>query len=272
MNNSKYKSILLDVFKEFIHICEAHHLRYFCIGGTLIGVIRHQGFIPWDDDIDVGMPRDDYERFLEIYQNLKDKRFALIKPTATNNYYLPFAKLYDKSTQLLEKDTACILGIYVDIFPLDGTSDDYNERGSLMNNYIALKERFWSTSRSNSDKIKELLLFFFRLKFRKAVEVLGDVFANKKNRGRLIAKMERLATRYPYDNAIYINNYGGAWGISEVALMQWFKGHEIKKFEGLDVRVPNGYHNYLTNIYGDYMKPVPKEQQVSRHDIVYVNY
>ena len=113
------KQIELDILKYVDAVCKEYNLRYFLSFGTLIGAIRHKGFIPWDDDIDISMPREDYERFVEITKNANGK-FVTLYP-GKEGYPYPFVKVVDKSTELAEKDVMDIPdnGLWVDIFPVD---------------------------------------------------------------------------------------------------------------------------------------------------------
>ena len=121
------KQIELDILKQFHQYCIKHNLRYFLTGGTLLGAVRHKGFIPWDDDIDVCMPRTDYEKFISCFSfDPLNEILQVATITSLKGYYLPFAKLMRRDTILKEKTSSHLeLGVYIDIFPLDNMSDDY---------------------------------------------------------------------------------------------------------------------------------------------------
>ena len=129
----------LEVFSFFIKLCEDYRLTYFIAYGSAIGTIRHHGFIPWDDDIDVIMPRPDYERLVHIFRKEDMGRYELVTATNTPNYYLPFTKLCDKTTTVYE-DTSyrCVIGVFIDIFVLDGiinNPDKIEETGRCYEKY-----------------------------------------------------------------------------------------------------------------------------------------
>ena len=121
------KHIEVDILKHVVKICNRHKLRYFLAYGTLLGAVRHQGFIPWDDDIDICMPRPDYDKFIEIWQKEKtlneSLNFGLLFPSPGNNYFYEFAKVTATDT-VCEVNLPILdikgLGIWIDIFPLDG--------------------------------------------------------------------------------------------------------------------------------------------------------
>ena len=120
-DRKRWNRTLLEILKYYINICEENNLTYFLAYGSAIGVARHQGFIPWDDDIDVIMPRPDYERFIQICQQRDMGKYEIVTPQNTPGYYLPFIKLCDKTTTLWEKrHYHCVFGMYIDIFVIDG--------------------------------------------------------------------------------------------------------------------------------------------------------
>jgi|AGTN01.3.fsa_nt_gi LPS biosynthesis protein len=121
LTQDELKDRAFELLKEFRDVCEKNNLRYYLTGGTLLGAVRHKGFIPWDDDIDVAMPRIDYLKFLKIYKREYDKN-NLFAYEINKNYKYMFAKLCDKDTSLIEFDFDCKekLGVYLDIFPIDG--------------------------------------------------------------------------------------------------------------------------------------------------------
>ncbi|MBP3886998.1 MAG: LicD family protein [Cellulosilyticum sp.] len=128
----KVKEVQLELFRYFIDLCEENHLTYFIIGGTAIGALRHQGFIPWDDDIDVGMPRADYDKLVSIMlEKPKSEMFGVIECQLTPNYPLMFGKIEKKGTRFITAEFQKIGyegGIALDIFPFDFIADDKKKR------------------------------------------------------------------------------------------------------------------------------------------------
>ena len=114
----------LEILKEFIRICKDNNLQYYLVGGTCLGAVRHKGFIPWDDDIDVAMPRDDYDKFITLQDQMK-KPYFIQTYKSDKNYIYNFAKVRDSSTTFVENFFACSQmnhGVWIDVFPLDGMS------------------------------------------------------------------------------------------------------------------------------------------------------
>ncbi len=129
------KGIELNILKQIHELCISQGFRYFLIGGTLLGAVRHKGFIPWDDDIDIGMPRSDYERFIE-YCSSNEVPFKLVCNKTDPNYGYLFAKAVDRNTVLIEENAnkdGAELGIYVDIFPIDGLGNTFDEAINSLN-------------------------------------------------------------------------------------------------------------------------------------------
>ena len=131
----RWNDILIGCLHRFIEICEKHNLTYFCVGGTVIGTVRHGGLIPWDDDIDVAMPRPDYDRFLEIAKTENMGDYEVASPEMKGYPYF-FSKFCDANTSLIElENVPCLYGVYIDIFPIDGTAPTKEEAGKLMRKF-----------------------------------------------------------------------------------------------------------------------------------------
>ena len=127
MNDLQLK--MLDMMSWYHNLCEKNNLKYYVVGGTALGTIRHKGFIPWDDDIDVGMPREDYEKFKELASNSDlSARYAIEFPSGKKDFLYPYGKIYDTTTTLIEHTRyKTKRGIFIDVFPLDGIGNDKDE-------------------------------------------------------------------------------------------------------------------------------------------------
>lgn len=271
--DEKYKVILLDVFRSFLEICEKHELKYFCCGGTAIGAVRHQGMIPWDDDIDILMPRDDYERFIAVFSEMdKDFGYELVTMENNDRYYLPFAKMCNKHTTLLEyPDIPCLLGVYVDIFPLDGASSDRTERALLLQKFRKAANKLLVLPKPAGENIRRGVVRIFKGQLRTAWNEFRYAFNKKKGRERVVNEIRSVMIAHPYGESNEVGNFGGMWGIKEFGPKSWFAGYEERDFEGFKVRVPVGVDALLTQMYGDYMELPPVDKRVSHHHLAYVN-
>lgn len=249
----------LEIMQEFHNFCEKNSLTYYLIGGTLLGAIRHKGFIPWDDDIDVVMPREDYEKFISIFeQNNTNKHLKLATPQLTPNYHVPTIKLFDSRWTMEERNLRrpCPLGPWIDIFPLDNMSDDYEKATKLF--WRVAKVRRLNVCRNMKPAHKKLNnLIREPLAF-----ILGFL-----PRTYLLNKLNKLASCYQssefskYVCVVVL----GTYGIKEIMPSQWFANRELHVFEDRKFYIPKGYHNILTNLYGDYMTPPPAHKRKGTH-------
>lgn len=262
----EWKRIITDVLREFHDICTKNNLRYFACGGTAIGAVRHGGIIPWDDDIDVSMPRPDYDRFIKICRNRNMGNYELATPLDYENYPLPFVKLCNRNTTLIEeRDTPCIIGAFIDIFPLDGTSSDKAEAVRLKKRYQRLWNKLEAISTRNTFGEYAKLLLTPHEWGRFAIKTVGFFF-RRKLRMILLNKLDEISYAHPFETAENVIVYGGSYGEREIMPKSFCTGKDIcMAFENIHIMMPPGYVEYLTRIYGNYMQMPPKEKQVSHH-------
>lgn len=254
VDTEKLKTIELDLLKEFIATCSKLNLRYFVIGGTLLGAVRHKGFIPWDDDIDVAMPRKDYEIWVEKAQDLIDKKKFFVQTFVTDPQYPNnFAKLRNNNTTFVESSLRRLTinhGVYIDIFPLDyypKRSSLFKIRQFLLSSKIT---QVYDTDSINYSRVKSVI--------RKiaSIFVFGSPFDAVKKRENLYKSVE---------NGTLLANHCGAWGIKEIVPVEWYGKGKTLKFEGVDVCAPEKYKSWLHRVYGNYMELPPIEKRVTHH-------
>ncbi len=271
MNNSeliRYKDILLKILAAFIKICEENNLQYFCAGGTLIGAVRHHGFIPWDDDLDFFMPRKDYDRLEEIMLDRSEYKVISI---FNSNGLATFKKIYDCNTTLWEyKQIPFIYGVYLDIFPLDETVD--NKQGFLKK-YKTLRNlcRLYQISQMKTSLTD--LIGFIKDKKRNflvkgVLSILVSSCLKSYYRKKIITYEKELANSKKGD---HLASYYGDYWDKEYLKRSWFDDYIEMPFEHLKVRACKGYDGYLSRLYGDYMKLPPIEKQVTHHYHYYLN-
>lgn len=267
-----HQQALCVALDSFIRLCDDHRIKYFACGGTAIGAVRHNGFIPWDDDIDVYMLREDYDRFLALKEKLTDTEYEIIDPSNTS-YYLPFAKYSHKHSTLWEyEENTFILGVYIDIFPLD-YCDGYtptlisegNKVKQVWDNYkrglrTLTKERMKRMLQGNWIELKGFIteMIYYRLK--------KDSFRRQFN--QLINQLKLISRQ----DGQYCYCYGPEV-VSEHEVFQrsWFADTVAMPFENLMINMPIGYHEYMTSQYGNYMQLPPIEHQISHHPFYYIN-
>ncbi len=253
--------VCLDILKEIDRICKKHNILYWMEGGSMLGAVRHHGFIPWDDDLDIAMFREDYNRFLKIApQELKSDYFLQTEETDPD-YPLFFAKVRKNNTFLDEKQLSQFQihkGIFVDIFPVDRMP----------------------MTESQIKRHRIYLWLLFRLYFQTGKRVLPVSSVLSKpgissflkhirfNKIKLRNYINKIYTKY---NSREQYRYTSSWTMSQkmswLYKKEWHDSFIEVEFEDMTARIPGGYHELLTHAYGDYMTPPPKEKQVPGHGL-----
>lgn len=239
----EYKNISVDILKSIHQFCEENHLTYFLDCGSLIGCIRHQGIIPWDDDIDLLMPRADYEKFVREY---KDDGFTLYHHSKQKNYFYQYAKVSKDGTYINEFAVPDVegLGVNIDIFVMDGMPNKLMHRRihqdvlAFFSKYRALMIRL--------HKAAPQVSFLFRWKW-------------------VVNLLNALGKRYPVESSQYCGNIIATTIRHKEIPVECFAKVIKKPFEGYEFCIPVGYDEYLHRMYGDYMKLPPEEKRVQKH-------
>lgn len=253
----EHQLITLDILKYFDQICAEHQIKYSLGGGTLIGAVRHQGFIPWDDDIDVYMCRDEYARFVQVWSAQQHTRYIL-SPAEDIHSAIPgeMSKIFDNKTQIVDTKGR-VSGIFIDIFIWDGVPHQPDIIYQVMKKHRRVKLRF-SSCRKRWYRAKENSLA--HTLFSK----LSHYLFNK-----MMANLKAFQDKYPIEKTDYIglvlSDYGG-WQKSYMP-KAYFNDVVYLDFEGYKLPVMNGYHEHLTMYYGDYMTLPPLEQQKPHHTL-----
>ena len=250
----------LELLRRFGRICEENHLRYSLGGGTLLGAIRHKGFIPWDDDVDVMMPRPDYEKFL-AFCGEHDTAFQLISYENNSNYLDLFAKIYDSSTTIVDEVNArdYPVGVYIDVFPLDGLGATNEEAVKRFRKTSFQREllnaRGWkkyARSKTHSILLEPVRLGLFLL----------SRFANSQ---KLLRKIDSVNKGMDFDDAAYAGCVCGSYREKEIMKADVFREFIPVEFEGENFSVIRAYDDYLKMHYGNYMLLPPEEKRQTHH-------
>lgn len=250
------QKIEFELLKAFKEVCEKLNLNYFLVCGSCLGAARHGGFIPWDDDMDVGMFREDYNIFMEKAQELLPEGVFLQNYKTDPNFPAVFAKLRNSNTTYIEKNIKGLKmnhGVYIDIFPLDGYPEDVKEQKKLTSKktWYLLKMLCMVPHIGTKTKIAA---FVFRL--------LGY----HKKTAKIAEKYEKLISKYPTKDSKRICNHGTWYGDRDYIMADRYgKGTELT-YEGMTIRVPEKYDEYLTDLYGDWRTPPPPEKQKGHHE------
>ena len=259
----KIQCIELEILDEFDRICRKHNLKYCLAGGTCIGAIRHNGFIPWDDDIDVHMPREDYDKLIKIQKKeLNKKKFYFQSLELNDDFGWPFAKIRRKNTIYKEELMSTPdnkSGVWIDIFPLDKIPD---KKSTIIITYIKMfyyKIMLFRKLKNNTKGNTFLKNIILKILF-----FLSHFYSLK----TLKKKLYKTMTKYNYLKTNYKNvNYGGSYFFKEVIDKKYIQNLTEHKFENKKYYITKYYDEYLTYVYGDYMKLPPKEQQEAKHKV-----
>lgn len=259
------QSKMLEILKYFDAFCKEHDLKYYLCGGCLIGVVRHRGFIPWDDDIDLFMPRKDYERLAEIWNTTADtSRYVFCRTDAEHNYHDAGASIRDVNTTEINRHSVeedICHGMAVEIMPIDGCPKSHIKR--IWQLYNAFVFNLFNVQRLPDNK---------GTFFRKAAGILFRIVKSPARRYRLWKKAEKRMTRYAWEDCSEVTELiGSIKGMLLRHPKEDFEQVVYKPFEDCLLPVMAGYETYLTKIWGDYMQLPPVEKRVAKHDTVYMS-
>lgn len=253
---NELQKVEFHLLKIFVSICSELQLNYYLVCGTALGAVKYNGFIPWDDDIDVGMPRDDYECFLLKAPELLPDNIFLQNYLSDPEFPSLCSKLRNSSTTYFEKSAAKLKinhGVYIDIFPLDGYPVEKSEQVKLEKKKKILKlkaQTAFDMDRTIKGKLATCVL-----------RMLGC----HKHTADTVNKLTNLISKYKISDSEYICNHGNWQKKLEYAPKEQYGEGIEATFEGLRVRIPEKYDEYLTQKYGDWRAELPKEQQVGHH-------
>lgn len=257
---------MLDILKHFISVCEENGLCYSACGGTCIGALRHQGFIPWDDDLDVFMPRPDYEKLWQIYDNSKEPKFKLCRTTSEKNYHHRVMQMVDIDTTFINKRSQnedIEHGVYIDIIPLDACpSSPFKRISQIVNSVLFSVYNIQNLPEFNGGKM-----------MRAAVGLLLKLVKDPKKRVRIWQKAEKKMLKCEWGSSAKIVELTTNFkSLTHPYTKEWFLDWTRKEtFEDIEIVVPNGVEKYLTQFFGDYMQLPPVEDRHPRHNTVLID-
>lgn len=250
---------LLEIANCFDQICRKHQIPYYMLGGTMLGAIRHKGFIPWDDDMDFGIPRPYFEKFIKIAKQELTTTFQIQKPLIQKK----FIKIEFKGSLLFEKNfdnkkNTSYTGIAIDIFPLDGANNkSFKGRLHILIAFFLIKileGKLCSLNIRNG--YKKIIAYLIKL-----------VPINEK---KLSSFIDNWIQKNDYENSNLIANFYGNWKEKEIIEKSIFSTPTLYKFNDYQFYGVTYYDQYLKMLYGDYMKLPSKEKQTSHADKIYI--
>ena len=246
---------------DYVHkICEENQIKYYLVGGTLIGAIRHKGFIPWDDDMDIDMPREDYERFKQVLKENPSEKFFFLNEDTENNYF-SFGKMIDTRTRLIEKDKDIQppnMGVYIDIFPVDGVPLDDKDARKHYKSIKFIDKLRMQYAYKRVPSTTNVIRWIYRGLVWVMARICGIKWLNKKEK--------QLLSEYTYNGAKMVCNYFGAYGVREIIPQTFFGERFLVEFEGRHYYITKNYDEFLKTMYGNYMQLPPVEKRTARHD------
>lgn len=257
------QEVSLEILHTVAQICEKYHFRYTLVYGTLIGAVRHKGYIPWDDDVDIMMPRPDYDKFLDYFKKNNEKypNLKLFNHKEVKSYPYMISRICDdRYTIKTNNEKPCGMGIFIDIYPYDGLgmtkkeSVSFGLKGDHLSSLCFLASRLHFEPHDNKKWFEKILLFF------------AYVYAKTLGKDYFQRKLEKMANVKSYDESNYIGCVTWlSWGEKDIFKREWFDETIMTKFEKYQFRIPKEYDKILRHEYGDYMKLPSEEDRVGHH-------
>lgn len=255
---TELRKIQMDILSYVDKVCHEQNIKYSISGGTLIGAVRHKGFIPWDDDIDIMLTRQEYDKLVKALSgDYEDsKPYKILTHSISKDFQFPYAKIVDERTILRENVKGCKdFGVFVDVFPID-----YIPKSGV--NLLFSRMRFLY----NILILKRLTTNRKRSFLKNATIKLSQIILAPVSSDRILDKMDAIARKAGRQTTDKMACLVWGYGKKEIIPAGVHQKHCMIPFEDRTYMAIADYNTYLTNLYGDYMKLPPKDKQISHHD------
>lgn len=256
-----------EILRSVTEFCSEHGLRYVVMGGTLLGAVRHGGFIPWDDDVDIAMPRSDYERFLTLAKsryNGIDTPFNVLNYKEDVDHIYYFTRVVDKRVTLIDKSSVKekTQFAWIDVFPLDGMPKNALARALHKISLLHARLMFQYSRFDDIVSVKTQK----RPLHEKLLIAIGKIFNVQKiiSNKKALMRLDKRLKKYPFELSEYAVNFMGAGKFKEMHKRSLYEDVVSYKFEDLTVNGVRNSHEWLTAMYGDYMT-LPNEKDRNKH-------